>query len=223
MDLRAQTEQSMTKKRGFRRALETIFSWPGLRSHLCWRGLRGRRRVALTFDDGPDPEFTPAVLNVLAERRARATFFLVGERVDESPELVQQILGAGHAIGNHGYDHRPDKIVEQMRACRLSLHRSGVRTKLVRPPAGRLDPGTLVALWRLQCSVVLWSFDAHDSMRHEGKWRESVDYDGAQDGDIILLHDDNPVCVSELPGLLDLLDAKELSPVTVQDVMGIKV
>src|SRR5262245_48297966 len=70
-----------------------------------WRGPAGTRAVALTFDDGPDPSFTPRVLEILAAKQAPATFFVVGQRAARHPDLVKQIHERGHAVGNHSYTH----------------------------------------------------------------------------------------------------------------------
>ena len=85
------------------------YAWaPHLVTPLCvWRAPRGAgRRIALTFDDGPDPEFTPRVLDLLAARGIRASFFLVGERAARAPATVRAIAEAGHEIGSHGWSHR---------------------------------------------------------------------------------------------------------------------
>ena len=71
-----------------------------------WRGPGTRRRIALTFDDGPDRDFTPRVLEVLAKQHARASFFLVGERAARAPETVRRIAGAGHEVASHAWSHR---------------------------------------------------------------------------------------------------------------------
>jgi peptidoglycan/xylan/chitin deacetylase (PgdA/CDA1 family) len=74
---------------------------------IAWRrGPTGRRRVALTFDDGPDPEATPRLLRLLEQRDVRATFFLIGERAARHPQLVQAIAAGGHEVGNHTWRHR---------------------------------------------------------------------------------------------------------------------
>src|SRR5690348_16031277 len=75
---------------------------PGL-----WEGPRDRRWVALTFDDGPHPEVTPRLLTALSNVQAAATFFLIGRRAEQNPDLVRRIQAEGHEVGNHTWDHRP--------------------------------------------------------------------------------------------------------------------
>jgi len=103
----------------------------------------GDRTVALTFDDGPDPVFTPQVLDVLARHDVKATFFVLGRRADDHPELVRQIVAAGHAVGSHGYSHAilrgvwPGEIATELRQTDAALWRAaGIRTRLFRHPGG---------------------------------------------------------------------------------------
>ena len=96
--------------------------------------------VALTFDDGPHPEFTPRLLEILEKHHARATFFLVGESAKKYPELVKRIAKAGHSIGNHSWDHPSFPLITgrdrrwQLRACEEAIAPYG--QKLFRPPFG---------------------------------------------------------------------------------------
>lgn len=200
---------------------QSAFSLPFLRRRLCWRGPRGCGRVAITIDDGPEPDITPQVLAILAERNVRATFFMMGEKVEQHAALVAGVRASGHAIGNHGYDHRPGNIPGQVQQCRLALQRQNADTSLLRPPAGRLTVRELLGHWLRGYSVVLWSFDARDSMRHEGRWSgPPPDYTRVRAGDIILMHDDNPLCVRELPRLIDALSENGLQAVTVPELLG---
>jgi peptidoglycan/xylan/chitin deacetylase (PgdA/CDA1 family) len=91
-----------------------------------------------------------------------------------------------------------------------------------RPPGGRrIRAGELARLWAAGFKVVLWSFDTHDSKRGEGKWKgPPPDYASVRPGDIVLMHDDNPVCVEELPRLIEAIKAKNLTPVTVSKIVN---
>lgn len=155
------------------------------------------RSVALTFDDGPDPRHTPAVLDRLRALGVRATFFVVGARAEAHPELVARIAEEGHDVGHHSYSHSlpqetsaPTLIAEARRTSALLVRLTGKRPRLYRPPNGKLTPGKLVGLWALGQTVVLWNRDPKD-FASEGvdpirRWFAAEPLAG---GDIVLLHD----------------------------------
>ena len=120
--------------------------------------------MALTFDDGPDPRFTPRFLATLAARRVHATFFLLGPMVQAAPGLAAEIAAAGHEIGVHGWDHRyatvrgPGALHDDLaRACDTIAAATGTVPRLYRPPYGVLSGGALIAARRLGLRPVLWS------------------------------------------------------------------
>jgi peptidoglycan/xylan/chitin deacetylase (PgdA/CDA1 family) len=125
--------------------------------------------VALTFDDGPDNTFTPAVLDVLKAKQVRATFFLIGNRVEEYPDIAKRIIDEGHVIGNHTYSHpntgRPmgeqlRKEIEQMEA---TLARFNVAPSyLFRPPYGALSAPAALEIANFGYRLALWSVDSLD-------------------------------------------------------------
>jgi len=178
-------------------------------------------KVAITFDDGPNAHTTPRVLDILNEAGVGATFFLLGREIVKCPRIVSRMADAGHEIGVHGFDHKTTNIRAQFLACRRELNKLGVTTSLFRFPAGAMTLTDLLWVARHGCSTVLWSFDARDSMRDEGKWDGPVpDYREVRAGDVILMHDDNPVCVAELPGLIETVRGNGLEPVTVSKLIG---
>ena len=153
--------------------------------------------VALTFDDGPHPEGTPAVLSVLEEAGIKATFFLVGEQVERRPALAAEIAARGHLVALHAFRHRPQPAMSA-RAVRDDLARgaevisraTGVELKLHRPPYGLYSPAGLEAVRRGGMKPILWSRWGKD-------WRrlttpERIAGRATRDlsaGDVILLHD----------------------------------
>jgi peptidoglycan/xylan/chitin deacetylase (PgdA/CDA1 family) len=191
-----------------------------LRRIVCWHAPRIARSVALTFDDGPRPETTPKILSLLKQADVRATFFLEGRWAERAPELVRRIQDEGHEIGNHGYEHGGKDLCQQVGRCDQILRNMGVITRLVRPPLGIFHWSELIWLTAHGYRTVLWSFDARDSMRHEGKWAgPPPDYGLVQAGDIILMHDDNPIGIQELPGLIANLRTRNLRPVTLSELV----
>jgi peptidoglycan-N-acetylglucosamine deacetylase len=213
----------MLPKRRLRELVMRASSRPPLSRHLRYRGDRTSARVALTFDDGPDATFTPEVLTILARHGARATFFVLGRQVERHPELLRAIRDAGHELGIHGYDHSSRELGRQARRTREILRNQGVDTRLFRPPRGKLAPRAALELTLSGYRTILWSFDSRDSMRSEGKIADKgagdIDYGALCAGDIVLMHDDNPICVEELGGLLGSLRARALAPVTVGELV----
>jgi peptidoglycan/xylan/chitin deacetylase (PgdA/CDA1 family) len=202
-----------TVKQGIKRQVKWACAGPLLRRKICWRVSRPEPLVAITFDDGPNTEETPLVLDILETWHAPATFFLQGNHVEQHPETVQRIARAGHEIGNHGYDHSKRDLRRQVQQCDRALQRLGITTRLFRPPGGALGMSDLLWLMREGYSTVMWSLDAVDSMREEGKWHgEAPDYSVVAGGDIVLMHDDNAACLRDLPGLLETLTRKQLRP-----------
>jgi peptidoglycan-N-acetylglucosamine deacetylase len=160
-----------------------------------------RGRLALTFDDGPNPRETPALLELLDAYEAKATFFLIGRWAAREPELVREIAGRGHAIGNHTYTHptmplhSAAMLREDLARCRWSVERAGVTfstvdgAMLMRPPYGRRRPGTLRVLAEEGYVPVTWSVTAYDWRSWETSARITRRCLHARDGDLILLHD----------------------------------
>jgi len=203
-----------------RSVIRAATRWP-LRRVISWRARdRGRREVAITFDDGPHPDYTPGVLDELAESGVKATFFVLGRQVEGHPGLFQRIRAAGHEVGNHGYDHSVVDLPAQIERTGTIIAGFGSRARTFRPPYGRLSARTLAWTAVHGMPVCMWSFDVDDSRRHEGKVAERRPFDEIGPGDIILLHDDNPICVAELPELLEDLRRRDLRPVGVSTLLG---
>lgn len=153
--------------------------------------------MALTFDDGPHPEGTPAVLEVLAAAGARATFFVIGEQVERRPELVARILAEGHAVALHGYRHRlqlrltPAAVCADIRRGSAVLQEAtGVAPTWHRPPYGIYSPAGLRAVREAGLSPLLWSRWGKDWRKFTTPGRIARRATHAViGGDVILLHD----------------------------------
>ena len=176
-------------------------------------------RVALTFDDGPDPESTPRVLEVLAEQRVRATFFLLGRMLQRAPALGREIVAAGHEVALHGWEHHnlllrgPAATGRDLaRARALIATVTGRTPRFFRPPYGVLTGAALLAARRLDVEPVLWSCWGRD-------WTGSATAESVFDtvradltgGGTILLHDSSATAtpgawragLAALPRLVD--------------------
>lgn len=159
------------------------------------------RRLALTFDDGPNPEQTPQLLELLAEHGAKATFFLIGRWAEREPALIRRLVAEGHAIGNHTFVHPTMPahgarwIRDDLRRCREAVEASGETfstidgAALMRPPYGRRRPGTLRTLRSEGYVPVTWSITGYDWRAHTTAKRITRRCLRAKDGDVILLHD----------------------------------
>ena len=184
---------------------------------------RERKLVALTFDDGPHPEYTGPLLDGLKERGVRATFFLVGTQIQYAPELVSRMAREGHQIGVHTYSHVTVAGLEQEEfrmqvegARRLIYGLLGERELWLRPPYGILDENT--RLWA-DSPVVLWSVDPEDWKDDRvGRIRDHL-VTHTRDGDIILMHDIYPSSVAAALAAVDELQKQGFCFVTVAELM----
>ena len=156
-----------------------------------------RAVVAITFDDGPHPQGTPAVLEELARRGATATFFLVGEQVVQRPSLAREIVAAGHEVAVHGFRHtlllrrRVVAVADDLdRAVDAIGEATGVRPTLYRPPYGILSSGALGHVRERGWRPLLWSTWGRDWERRatpQSIARRATR--GLRQGDVVLLHD----------------------------------
>ena len=186
----------------------------------------GQKLVALTFDDGPHPEYTRALLDGLKEREIRATFFLVGSQLAYAPELVERMDREGHQIGVHTLDHvkveglSQEEFLHQVEGMRREIYRLvGERELWLRPPYGQMDERTPV--WS-DGPVILWSVDPED-------WRDG-DADRVarhivshtRDGDIVLAHDIYPSTVEGVLRAADGLRERGFVFVTVEQLLELR-
>ena len=160
------------------------------------RRVPGGRTVALTFDDGPNPEATPRVLAALREARVPATFFLLGRHVDRWPDLVREAGKDGHTLANHGYAHRkltyksPAYVRDDVRAGAAAVeHAAGIAPKFFRAPHGFRSPWVNPIVRAAGERVVGWSLGVWDSERPPAATIAQRVIDGVRPGSIVLLHD----------------------------------
>lgn len=149
--------------------------------------------VALTFDDGPHPESTPRLLDILEKHQAHATFFMVGESAKRHQWLVKRIAQQGHAIGNHSWDHTSFPLLKgqkrraQIRACSQAINPYGQR--IFRPPYGDQTMGSRLDALLLGHQVITWSLVANDWLDHDADWISDKILNMIKPGDVILFHD----------------------------------
>jgi peptidoglycan/xylan/chitin deacetylase (PgdA/CDA1 family) len=193
-------------------------------------------RVAITIDDGPDPDVTPHVLAQLAEHRAQATFFCVGVRVESYADLAREIVNRGHHVENHSHRHRhnfslmgPRGITaEILRAQDSILRVTGSSPRFFRAPAGLRNPFLDPVLTRLQLRLASWTRRGFDTVNANADAVYQRLANSLQDGDILLLHDGNaarsrsgkPVILEVLPRLLETMALHRLRPVTLRSALS---
>jgi peptidoglycan-N-acetylglucosamine deacetylase len=206
---------------GAAHALPAAACWPALRARVvpALAGIGAPGHVALTFDDGPDRRSTPRFLRLLAARRVRATFFLLGGMARGNAEVAEAIVDGGHEIALHGYQHRclllrgPRATYDDLARGKDAVARAtGVVPRWWRPPYGVLSTAALVAAARLELTPVLWTAWGRDwsARASVGSVHRIVTKD-LRDGGTVLLHDSDctsapgswRTTLAALPGLLD--------------------
>ena len=149
--------------------------------------------AALTFDDGPHPESTPRLLDILENHQVHATFFLVGEVAQRHRWLVRRIAQAGHAVGNHSWDHKSFPLLNgrerraQIRACNKAIAPYGQR--IFRPPYGDQTMGSRLDALLMRHQVIFWNLVAYDWLDHDADWIADKIISEIKPGDVILFHD----------------------------------
>lgn len=182
--------------------------------------------VALTFDDGPSPQ-TAGLLDALASRNVKATFFLVGTMVQRRPDAVAAIAAAGMVIGNHSYSHpslkalAPTAITQQIQqASDAIVAAGGPAPTLLRPPYGDRSAALTQVAQSMGLVEILWNVDPEDWTNPGADAVVQRVVSAAKPGSIILMHDLHQGTVDALPRIIDALQAKGMTLVTVPELIG---
>ena len=193
-----------------------------------------RPLVAITFDDGPDPEATREIMKLLEEGGHRGTFFVIGERALAQSELVREIAERGHALGNHSYFHSyltPFRSARRLaaeldEAGAVMAAAAGIRPRWFRPPVGLLSPPVAEAACRAGLEVVGWTSTARDGWASTTVEAAVARLErGLRPGAILVLHDAvergarAPIAPAVLRRLLGLLEARGLRSVTLDELL----
>jgi peptidoglycan/xylan/chitin deacetylase (PgdA/CDA1 family) len=193
---------------------------------LLRRGPSSYRRVALTFDDGPDA-MTPRYLELLDDLGVPATFFVIGELATARPDLVREYLRRGHQVGGHGYDHtRFPKLsrralVDQCRRTDEAIGGQPSGRSWVRPPHGALDARSVIGLRASGYVVALWSIDSCDySERDPAGLAARCAPSVVSGGDVLLFHEGQEWTLEALPRIVAALHASGLECVTMHDLFA---
>jgi len=195
---------------------------------LLTRGNPHLREIALTFDDGPKPEYGPPIAALLKSRGIAATFFVIGKRVKEYPQILKQLSDDGFEIGNHTYDHqrlpslKPHEIANELRFCDQDIFKvTGKHTTLMRPPGDEMNTKVLWVAKALGYVTVSYTVGAKDfgqdpptaMIIHRILAR-------TKPGTIILLHQTSHATLEALPTMLDVLKSRGFHFVTISQMLA---
>ncbi|CAD7837394.1 MAG: hypothetical protein [Olavius algarvensis Delta 4 endosymbiont] len=208
--------------------------WLGFFLPVVSRGATGRPQVALTFDDGPDPDTTPALLHFLAGQGITATFFVTGWKVETYPDLVRDILSAGHSIGNHTYRHSftallrgPQLLHREVARVQEALAAFDIRPLAFRPAAGITTPGLGRVLSHLGLYAVTFRFRAWDGGNRRLRHLAHRTLKQVRGDDILMLHDLKPTrkggvatWLGEVKQIVAGLKSKGLTIVPLEELIG---
>jgi peptidoglycan/xylan/chitin deacetylase (PgdA/CDA1 family) len=189
--------------------LKVFFPW------ILWKGPSDSNEVALTFDDGPHPEYTPRTIKILDRFNAKAAFFLKGRNVLANPGIVEKLKAGGHTIGSHGFSHqrldfrKKGTVLDEITASVRAVEKiTGERPAYFRPPYGRFDWRFKKIMKEQNLRMVLWSLLTCDFRETEPASVTRIVRDNVAGGSILVFHDGHvnaPVMLEALPGILDTL------------------
>lgn len=194
------------------------------------RGPSNQPYVAMTFDDGPHPQNTPRLLDILRTRNIKATFYVIGRNVDRYPHIVRRIVAEGHEIGNHTYTHRKltslgdSEVRKEMRRTEDAIVRAAaVKPRTMRPPYGALFQRQRGLIFSdFNYPTIMWSVDPNDWKRPGPSVVRSRILSGAHNGAIILAHDLHAPTIDAMPRTFDGLLSKGYQFITVSQLLAQK-
>lgn len=195
---------------------------------IVWRGKTNNKRIALTFDDGPNPERTLEILRILKEHNIKATFFLVGEQIMMAPNILEEIFKLGHLVGNHAYRHchakknNEKEFIRGINATQDLIRKTiGKAPIFFRPPHGELTLRILLHIIKNRMVTVLWSVDPKDfQFNNLDLFLKQFYSQKFINGDILLLHDNSHLMVRALPKIINFLKKNGFEFVTVSALLN---
>ena len=186
--------------------------------------------VALTFDDGPHPELTPQLLDILRDNGVRATFYVIGRNVTTHPDIARRIVAEGHEIANHSWSHPAltslgaSRLNQEIASTSDAIQRAtGRRPTNMRPPYGAINDRVRETILRGHgLDVIMWSCDPLDWKRPGAEVVRQRLVDGATPGGILLAHDIHPGTIEAVPGVIRDLKAKGYGFATVSQLLALR-
>ena len=197
---------------------------------LYTEGSQTDKSIALTFDDGPS-ENTNSVLDILKKHNIKATFFLIGSKVEAHQEILKRMVEEGHQLGNHTYHHSKSigfytvqKLQNELVSTRAVVKRyTGLNIKLYRPPFGVTTPNLAKVVSQLRLNVIGWSVRSFDTTRQSSESIIQRIIKEVKPGAIVLLHDDRMKCTTILETIIPHLLNKQYTFATVGELLKIEV
>ncbi len=206
------------------------------RRETIFRGPHQRKRVAITFDDGPSPLWTPPILDELRRANIKATFFMIGHHVKSYPKIARRVAEEGHLIGNHGFAHSvtlyftPAEIEEEIKYTEYVIKEiTGQITRYYRPPKAWMSRVIKKKINSMGYEVILWSLNPKDWVGYPHQWMVNFLSRNIKNGDIILFHDSGNVFSTEggdrtqtvltIAHLAEVLKNKGIECVTVEELL----
>ncbi|MEO8935100.1 MAG: polysaccharide deacetylase family protein [Xanthomarina sp.] len=189
-----------------------------------------KNQIAITFDDGPNPEFTPKVLELLKKHQAKATFFCIGKEIESHPELFYNIIKDGHTVGNHTYSHNymfgffsTGKVISELnKTNEIVLEKTNLKLNLYRPAFGVTNPRIKTALKSTKLQAIGWNKRSLDTTSLSKETVLKRASKNLKKGDIILLHDTSEKTLWVLEQLLLILQKQKLQAVTIDRLFNIE-
>lgn len=167
---------------------------------ICSFPVAHKKNILLTFDDGPHPEVTPQIIDILATYNAKAVFFCIGKKIVLHPELAQRIVSEGHILANHSYTHSnfigmysTIGVMEEIEQTEVEIERFMPSLKLYRPPFGVTNPNIARATKALDMQVIGWNKRSFDTVSRSEKAVLDRITTNNENGDIVLFHDTQPI------------------------------
>jgi peptidoglycan/xylan/chitin deacetylase (PgdA/CDA1 family) len=199
-----------------------------IKSHSA--GDRKQKKVAFSFDDGPDSGYTPVILDLLKQQGIQAAFFVVGNKLENNSEIIRRIDQEGHIMGGHSYSHhfffdlftslrikieleQTDKIIKQI---------TGKKMKLFRPPYGVTNPVLARVIRKLDYQVIGWSLKSKDTVTGDSQLLLERLQKKVKSGDLILFHDTKPILSGVLPSFITFLKSEKYQIVRPDQLLNLK-
>lgn len=223
----AQKSSKATANKKVKNIVKTLAKCILPREFIIWQGPVVTKNVALTFDDGPNPNYTERVLDLLSRHKIKASFFVLGKNLERYPDIGKKIVGDGHLLGNHTYSHKKSceisvkEFDEELNRTKGLIRKiSGRDFNYFRYPFGVISFLTLWYCISKHFTTVQWSLDSRDFEHISTKHiLANVIDNEAEGGDIILLHDDNEFTLEALPVIVEHFQNKGFKFVTVEEML----